>query len=221
MTVILDAPVVPRRRAPWAPDRPRHAVFLAGSCLLETWPMAKDLVRAAAVGGGPEPERRLRALDAESMRGTDPLAVRRALWAGLAGSSYQRVEELVGGCAGQPVDRVDEIGVRARRILAAHRAAGDTIVVVADLPSFFAGSVARHLQVEHVLCGEPDVDSSGTLTGFTDILLGAAAARTLVRQARRLAVVLERCSAYGCLPGDSMLLAAVPGGGHIAYGRPG
>lgn len=190
---------------------------MTSSCLLDTWRMAKDVARAVARRAGLEVEGLLRASEAELLRGTDAASVRRALWARLAGCEYRGVEEVFDSCASGHTSRFDPIGLRARRLLALHREVGDRIVVVSDLPSFAAASLARRLRVDHVVCGRPEVDDGGRLTGvFPDILMGPSAGAALVRQARRMEVPLDRCVAYGHSPDDANLLAAAGSGYHLA-----
>lgn len=188
----------------------RRLVFVESGCLLDTWSMATELVRAVAADAGTDRSRDLRGLDAESARGTDPVAVHRALWSLVAGHRCRTPA----GC----IDRTDALGRSAARVLRGHRRAGDTVVVVSDLIPVFGPLLTGHLRVGRVVCGTPDVDGNGRLPdGFPGVLLGAAAARAVERVARAESIPPADCIAYGRYPRDRDLLAAVGHAVHIDH----
>jgi phosphoserine phosphatase len=185
----------------------RRLVFIESSCLLDTWSMAKELVAAIARDSGTDRSRELRVLDA---RGTDPAALHRALWGLVAGYRCRPRA----GC----IDRIDALGRTASRVLHGHRRAGDTVVVVSDLIPVFGPLLKEHLQVQRVVCGTPQLDGDDRLVdGFTDVLLGAAAARAAELVARAESVAPVDCIAYGRHPRDLGLLDAVGHAVHIDY----
>lgn len=173
----------------------RRLVFVEAGCLLDTWTMATRLVRTVRAT---DPSSAIRVIEAESARGSDPLAVHQLLWALLGDFCYASLPH--SGC----IDRIDALGRTAARVVRQHHRVGDTIVVVADLLPVFASAMKTHLRVDQVVCGAaPD----GQLTdGFPGILLGSAAREAAERVARQESVALADCVTYGRAPRDRELL---------------
>lgn len=58
-----------------------------------------------------------------------------------------------------------EIQARGRELVKSHREAGDLVAIVTAATSYVAWPVARELGIDHVVCSELEVDSSGRFTG--------------------------------------------------------
>ncbi|XGU19594.1 HAD-IB family hydrolase [Rhodococcus sp. 3Y1] len=98
----------------------------------------------------------------------------------------------------------------ARGLLAAHRRAGHTIVMATSATPFQAKYVAEDLDIEDVLCTEPEV-VDGMLTGelSSPALWGPAKANALAGYAEKMGADLKNAFAYSNGVEDVFMLEAV------------
>ncbi|MDI9918440.1 HAD-IB family hydrolase [Rhodococcus sp. IEGM 1379] len=98
----------------------------------------------------------------------------------------------------------------ARGLLAAHRKAGHTIVMATSATPFQARNVAEDLDIEDVLCTQPEV-VDGMLTGelTTPALWGPAKANALTEYAEKRGAAMSDAFAYSNGAEDVPMLEAV------------
>lgn len=94
--------------------------------------------------------------------------------------------------------------------LAAHRAAGDVVVLVSGSFPPALDPVAGDLGADRVLCTTVDVGADGRFTGtVTEPMIGAAKAEAVAKTAAELGVSIADCWGYGDHASDLGLLRAV------------
>ncbi len=99
----------------------------------------------------------------------------------------------------------------ARELIRAHQRRGHTVVIATSATRYQVESAADDLEVDELLCTEPEIDADGVLTGGTDgpVLWGPNKAAAVRACAERRAIDLERSFAYGNGDEDEDLLACV------------
>ena len=99
----------------------------------------------------------------------------------------------------------------ARELVRAHRRAGHTVVIATSATRYQVEPAAEDLEVDELLCTEPEIAADGTLTGRTEgpVLWGPNKAAAVVACAERRGIDLERSFAYGNGDEDEDLLACV------------
>jgi len=86
-----------------------------------------------------------------------------------------------------------------RAVVAAHTAAGHTVVMSSSAMTMHAGPVARALHIEHLICNHFAVDGAGRLTGDVE--------RPIVWGRRKAEAVTRFCAANGIALADSYFYA--------------
>lgn len=98
----------------------------------------------------------------------------------------------------------------AVRALAAHRAAGDVIVLVSGSFRACLDPLAEDIGADLVLCTEPVVGADDRLTGEIErTMIGSGKAAAVTATIARLGLAAERCSAYGDHTSDLDMLSSV------------
>lgn len=91
-----------------------------------------------------------------------------------------------------------------------HQGRGDAVVLVSGSFLPCLGPLAEHLGADAVLCGEPEVDRAGVVTGrIAEPMIGRAKAQAAQRLAADRRVAPADCYAYGDHPSDLDLLTSV------------
>lgn len=99
----------------------------------------------------------------------------------------------------------------ARELIRAHRRAGHTVVIATSATRYQVEPAADDLEVDELLCTEPEIDARGRLTGETDgpVLWGPNKAAAVRACAEARGIDLERSFAYGNGDEDEELLRCV------------
>jgi HAD superfamily hydrolase (TIGR01490 family) len=99
----------------------------------------------------------------------------------------------------------------ARRALAAHRAAGDRIVLLTSSSNYVSEMVCRELDLDGYVCNRFEVDAAGCYTGrpLEPLCFGAGKVLLAQRHAEALGVSLAEASFYTDSLSDLPMLEAV------------
>ena len=99
----------------------------------------------------------------------------------------------------------------ARDLIRAHQRRGHTVVIATSATRYQVEPAADDLEVDELLCTEPEIDPDGVLTGGTDgpVLWGPNKAAAVVACAERRDVDLDHSFAYGNGDEDEDLLNCV------------
>ena len=137
--------------------------------------------------------------------------------AGLVGAA-------LGGLAGRTDEDMRAFGERlwrqhiagmvfpaSRELVRAHQRAGHTVVIATSATRYQVEPAATDLEVDELLCTEPEIDADGILTGETDgpVLWGPNKANAVIACAERRDIDLEQSFAYGNGDEDEDLLDCV------------
>jgi HAD superfamily hydrolase (TIGR01490 family) len=149
-------------------------------------------------------------LQAMAARGVDRVRINRAYYRGYAGARHSELlvagREWFGEFAGRP----EPYHLAALDALAAHRAEGDTVVLVSGSFLPCLEPVAEAVGADLVLCSTPVVAADGLLTGeVRRSMIGAAKADAVVTTTASLGCRAEDCHAYGDHASDLDMLLLV------------
>jgi putative phosphoserine phosphatase/1-acylglycerol-3-phosphate O-acyltransferase len=99
----------------------------------------------------------------------------------------------------------------ARQLIRAHRRAGHTVVIATSATRYQVEPAADDLEVDELLCTEPEVGADGVLTGETEgpVLWGPNKAAAVEACAERRGIDLVASFAYGNGDEDEDLLSVV------------